>query len=270
LNAVIVSEDGAFYKHNGFDWFEMRESFEKNLEKGEIKRGGSTITQQLAKNVFLSADKTILRKLREAYLTYQIEKNFTKKEILERYLNVVEFGDNLYGIGPAARYYFKKSPSQLHVLEAAFLAMLLPNPKLYSQSYRKGALTSYARRTVDLILLRMSAYHMIPKEAYTFSQDMMDSFPWSSLSRADFVFSMPDLPVEGADEALEGNDILGKEAVEKELDGYLKEEYEHAEPEETSASESSAKEISESTIDTQVEEDESLQPQDQGEESNFH
>ena len=140
-NVVIASEDAAFYSHKGFDWHEIQNSFQENLESGETKRGGSTITQQLAKNVFLSKEKSYWRKIKEAYLTYQIEKNFSKKEILEKYLNVVEFAPNIYGAKAASEHYFKKSPANLNVLEASFLAFLLPNPKSHSSSFAKGQLT---------------------------------------------------------------------------------------------------------------------------------
>jgi monofunctional biosynthetic peptidoglycan transglycosylase len=136
-NAVIVSEDGAFYTHHGFDWDELQKSVKKDLNEGEFARGGSTLTQQLAKNVYLSADKSIFRKLKEAMITVELERTLTKDEILEKYLNVVEFGQNLYGIKPAAWFYFKKSPAELTPAEGAFLAFLLPNPKKYSQSFRK-------------------------------------------------------------------------------------------------------------------------------------
>ncbi len=90
--AVVVSEDGSFYDHSGFDWFELQESFKKNLRAGHFARGGSTITQQLAKNLYLTKEKSIFRKIREAILAIQIEEILSKEEILEKYFNVVEFG----------------------------------------------------------------------------------------------------------------------------------------------------------------------------------
>lgn len=184
--AVIVSEDSSFFSHQGFDWFEMKNSLDKNLASRTFARGGSTITQQLAKNVFLSKDKTIARKLREALLTYQIEKNFTKREILEKYLNVVEFGPNIYGIKAASQYYFHKAPSELHMLDAAFLAFLLPNPKDYSVSYNKKSLTKFARQRILQIIHRLAAFKKIPESSYLQAKAVVDTFPWRQLSVASF------------------------------------------------------------------------------------
>lgn len=160
-NAVIVSEDAAFYDHNGFDWTELKESVEKNWAKGEYSRGGSTITQQLAKNVYLTQEKSLLRKVREALITLQLEDNLKKNEILEKYLNVVEFGKDLYGIGPAARFYFKKSAADLTPAEGAFLAFLLPNPKKYNVSFFKKQLTPFARKQVREIVSRLYRFKKI-------------------------------------------------------------------------------------------------------------
>lgn len=164
--AIVLSEDWAFYQHNGFDWEQIRNSVETNLKKGKFARGGSTITQQVAKNVFLSNEKTIWRKVQEAVLAVRLERNLGKSRILEIYLNIAEFGKGLYGIGPAARYYFKKSPGQLTAKEGAFLAMLLPSPKKYSVSYRKRVLTPYAASTVRSILGKLMATHRLSPAEY--------------------------------------------------------------------------------------------------------
>jgi len=160
-NAVIVSEDGTFYSHHGFDWDELQKSMEKDLDQGGFARGGSTLTQQLAKNVYLSSEKSVFRKLREAMITVQLEKTLSKDEILEKYLNVVEFGDHLYGIKPASAYYFHKSPSELTPAEGAFLAFLLPNPKKYSQSFRQKKLTKFAGHQVRVIVDRLYSFKKI-------------------------------------------------------------------------------------------------------------
>lgn len=165
-NAVIVSEDSAFYQHHGFDWDEMQKSFEKDMDKGVYARGGSTITQQLAKNVYLTQEKSIFRKIREAMITVQLEKTLTKSEILEKYLNVVQFGENLYGVGPAAQFYFHKSAADLTPAEGAFLAFLLPNPKKYSQSFRQKKLTSFAGRQVRVIVDRLYRFGRITEAEY--------------------------------------------------------------------------------------------------------
>lgn len=184
ISSVIISEDAGFYQHNGFDFGEIRNSFERNLSKGEFARGGSTISQQLVKNVFLSKDKTLTRKIREAILTYDLERNFKKNEILERYLNVVEFGPKLYGIKPAARHYFGKSPSELNVLESAFLTSLLPNPKTYSASHRKGSLTPFMRKRVLTIAGKLRATGRLSDSEYQIARSSVDLFPWKNLSAA--------------------------------------------------------------------------------------
>ena len=186
LHAVIAAEDGSFYSHGGFDWFELKQSFSTDLKKGQFHRGGSTLTQQLAKNVFLGKEKSVWRKAKEAYLAYGIEKRFPKNFILEKYLNVVEFGENIYGIKPAAKFYFRKSPADLNPLEAAWLAMLLPSPKKYSQSFRKGTLTPYARRMVSTILKRMTSFGKLTAAAYNIALEHLDEFPWQSVSLAQF------------------------------------------------------------------------------------
>ncbi len=159
--AVVVSEDGSFYDHNGFDWFELRESLKKDLKTGHFSRGGSTITQQLAKNLYLTKEKSIFRKIREAIIATQIEELLTKEEILEKYFNVVEFGPNVYGIKAAAQFYFSKKPSALTVTEGAWLAMLLPNPTKNYQSFKKGALSPFAKREISKIINRLVAFRKL-------------------------------------------------------------------------------------------------------------
>ncbi len=174
--AVIVSEDGAFYSHQGIDWFELRESINRNLEKGEYARGGSTITQQLAKNVYLTAEKSLFRKAREAIIAVQLEKTLSKDEILEKYLNVVEFGNNIFGVTDAAGYYFKKHPSQLSIAESAFLAFLLPSPKKYSVSHARKKLTPFARSQMRRIVERMQKFKKISEEEQTLALAEIDGF----------------------------------------------------------------------------------------------
>jgi monofunctional biosynthetic peptidoglycan transglycosylase len=162
--AVVISEDSAFWQHNGFDWDQLRDAMETNLRKGRFARGGSTITQQVIKNVYLTKEKTLLRKLKEAVLTMRIERLVGKKRILEIYLNVAELGPGIYGIGPASRYYFQKRPSELNAREGAFLAMLLPSPKRYGVSFRKKALTPFARGAIRGILAKLEASGRLTEE----------------------------------------------------------------------------------------------------------
>ncbi len=164
--AVVASEDTAFYDHQGIDWNEMHASFQRDLEEGRFARGGSTITQQLAKNLYLSKEKSVWRKLKETLIAVQIEKILKKDEILEKYLNVVEFGPNLYGISKASQFYFHKTPLQLNLQEGTFIAFLLPNPKKYSASFRNGQLTKFASSQLREILGRLLHFHKISQDDY--------------------------------------------------------------------------------------------------------
>jgi monofunctional biosynthetic peptidoglycan transglycosylase len=134
--AVILAEDSNFYKHEGFDVKAIKNAIKYDLEKKSLKRGASTITQQTAKNLFLSREKTITRKLKEVYLAYRMEQELTKGRIIEFYLNVVELGPMVYGIGHGARYYFGKPVSALTPRECAFLAAMLPGPRLAYNPYK--------------------------------------------------------------------------------------------------------------------------------------
>jgi monofunctional biosynthetic peptidoglycan transglycosylase len=163
--AVIVSEDWAFYQHEGFDPKQIKEAIEESVAAGKMKRGASTITQQVAKNIFLTQEKSLTRKARELWIATKMEKVLGKKRILELYFNIAEWGEGVFGIHRAAQVYFNKSPAELTAKEGAFLAMLLPSPKKYSISYRKRELTSYARRTIRSILSKMvQAKFLTPEE----------------------------------------------------------------------------------------------------------
>ena len=129
--AVLVAEDASFYRHQGFDWEGLKEAVTRNWEKGALRRGGSTITQQLAKNLYLSSEKSLLRKAHEALLARELERRLTKKRILELYLNVVEWGEGIYGAEAAARHHFGTSAGDLTPDEAALLAAMLPSPRRY-------------------------------------------------------------------------------------------------------------------------------------------
>ncbi|RPI05913.1 MAG: monofunctional biosynthetic peptidoglycan transglycosylase [Ignavibacteriae bacterium] len=153
IDAVIVSEDGTFWSHGGFDWFEFRESIERNLEEGRAVRGASTITQQLVKNLFLSSSKNPLRKLKEWILTWYMEQQLSKSRILEIYLNVIEWGDGVYGIEAASHYYFDKTASGLTREECARLAAIIPSPR----KHRADVDSKYVLRRSQLILERMGA-----------------------------------------------------------------------------------------------------------------
>ena len=163
--AVIVSEDWAFYSHPGYDEKQLKETIEQSIEEKKLTRGASTITQQVVKNIYLSKEKSLIRKARELWMATKIEKVLGKNRILELYFNIAELGEGIFGIGLASQFYFKKQPSELSAKEGAFLAMLLPSPKKYAISFRKGELTPYARRIIHSILNKMvMAHYLSPEE----------------------------------------------------------------------------------------------------------
>lgn len=149
--AVIASEDAKFLDHEGFDWEGIQKAYEKNLKKGKIVAGGSTISQQLAKNLFLSTKRTPWRKAQEAVITLMLEKILTKRRILEIYLNVIEWGNGVFGAEAAARHYYKTSASKLSAGQAARLAAMIPNPRFYDAHQY----TRYLNRRTATIQARM-------------------------------------------------------------------------------------------------------------------
>lgn len=151
--AVIASEDGQFIYHNGFDFDSIEKAMKKNEKLGKIQAGGSTITQQLAKNLFLTSHRSYIRKGEEAIITLMIEKMWDKKRILEVYLNVVEFGDGIYGVESASWHYFGKSARELTNAQSALLASMLTNPK----HYQKNLKNKHLIKKQQVILKRLHA-----------------------------------------------------------------------------------------------------------------
>jgi monofunctional biosynthetic peptidoglycan transglycosylase len=150
--ALIASEDAKFVDHEGFDWEGIQKAYEKNLKKGKLVAGGSTISQQLAKNLFLSSGRTPWRKGEEVIITVMLEHMMEKERIFEIYLNVIEWGDGLFGAEAAARHYYRISASQLSPQQAAKLAAMVPNPRYYDKHREaKGLL-----RKTEIILARMN------------------------------------------------------------------------------------------------------------------
>lgn len=149
--ALIAAEDAKFVDHEGFDWAGIQKAYEKNLKKGKVVAGGSTISQQLAKNLFLSGKRTPWRKLEEATITVMLEKMMDKERIFEIYLNVIEWGNGVFGAEAAARYYYHTSAAQLSAEQAARLAAMVPNPRYYDKHREaKGLL-----RKTEIIMGRM-------------------------------------------------------------------------------------------------------------------
>ena len=151
--AVLVAEDDAFWQHEGVDFEQLQESIEVDWVRGRWSRGGSTITQQLAKNLYLSPSKNPVRKLREWVIARRLEAELKKARILELYLNVIEWGDGVYGVESAARAYFSKSAAELGPSESALLAAAIVNPRLLNPAHPISRLI----RRQQLILRRMGA-----------------------------------------------------------------------------------------------------------------
>jgi len=155
--AVIISEEDLFFQHSGINMAELKKAFRENLEKKRFARGASTITMQLARNAFLFKKKTIIRKLKEIIITKRIEKLLDKRTILEYYLNVVEWGPNIYGAEAAAFYYFNKPAAKLNLTESSLLAAILPNP-IYYNPFKN--LTG-ARKKQSRVLKLMKDAHLV-------------------------------------------------------------------------------------------------------------
>ncbi len=155
--ALVASEDAKFLAHEGFDWEGIQTAWEKNLKKGRIVAGGSTISQQLAKNLFLSSKRTPWRKLEEAIITVMLEACLSKRRIFEIYLNVIEWGNGVFGAEAAARHYFKTSAGSLSSAQAARLAAMVPNPRYYDKRRNDSRMLRKAA-----IIQRRMAYAEIP------------------------------------------------------------------------------------------------------------
>ncbi len=164
VRAVTTSEDGGFFSHQGFDFDELKNAFAEGARAGKVVRGASTITQQLAKNLYLSREKTLVRKGREALLTVALEATVPKHRLLEIYLNIVEWGPGLWGIGPAARHWFGKDARELTPKEAAFLASILPNPVLYHSMFTRRAVSEAWEQRVDAVLVKLGETGVLSAE----------------------------------------------------------------------------------------------------------
>jgi len=148
IHAVLAAEDPSFFGHAGLDWEAIRESIELNIEKGRFARGGSTITQQLAKNVFFTTHKSLIRKVREAIVTGWMERDLSKERIIELYLNVIEWGDGIYGCEAAARRYYGTACAALSVDQAAGLAAMIPSPLRINPRANPGLHARATRRVL--------------------------------------------------------------------------------------------------------------------------
>jgi monofunctional glycosyltransferase len=163
IQAVLIAEDDKFFEHEGFDWASMRKALEANIEKKRVRRGGSTITQQLAKNLFLNPGQTLWRKLREAAIAMALERELSKKRILELYLNLIEWGDDIYGAEAAAEIYFQCPAAALSLSQAIRLASVLPNPHRFSATDSGNRRMNRKRR---IIAGRMLQRHWIDQPTF--------------------------------------------------------------------------------------------------------
>ena len=154
IKAVVIAEDDKFWRHEGFDYEAIRKAIERDLKAKRLKFGGSTLSQQLARNLYLSPGKNLLRKTSEALITWRMEKALSKRRILELYLNVVEWGEGIFGIEAASRHYYGKSSSELTPFEATRLAAILPSPKRYNPLGDQSYVTTRADDIYNIMIQR--------------------------------------------------------------------------------------------------------------------
>ncbi len=154
MKAVIIAEDDKFWSHEGFDFEAMQKALEKDIKKKKFQAGGSTISQQLVKNLYLSPSKNPVRKIKEAILTWRLEQNLTKRRIIELYLNVAELGDGVFGIEAAAFHHYGKHAAELSPREAATLASILPNPRRYTPDGNSQYVENQSERIYQIMVRR--------------------------------------------------------------------------------------------------------------------
>lgn len=184
VGAFVASEDGSFYRHDGFDLRQIERSLAVNLRDSAFVRGGSTISQQLVKNVFLSHRRNLARKLQEAVLTWRLETRLSKPEILERYLNIIQLGPDVFGVGRAAEHWFGKSARRLTPRESAFLAALTPAPNTISRRVtRHGSVDPRTAKRIDSVLLAMRRHGVITDRDYRRARDTRLSLRRDLLAR---------------------------------------------------------------------------------------
>lgn len=207
IKAVLIGEDDGFYNHAGFDVQGMENALERSIQKGTLA-GGSTISQQLAKNLYLSPSKNPVRKLKEAILTWRIEQTLSKRKILETYLNVAEWGDGIFGIEAAARHYYHKSAKNLTGEEAAHLAAVLPNPILYDPRGDQAYVVNRSR-IIYKTMRRRGVIESIYQEVMTKPKEEnlpIEESNQSEASSMESLFGNPQKPASLLPEVTEPND----------------------------------------------------------------
>lgn len=176
VHAIVGHEDAGYFTHEGFAVYAIRDALKRNLREGRYVVGASTITMQLAKNLFLHREKTLARKVQEVLLTWWLESALSKAEILELYLNVIEYGPSVYGITQASQHYFGRQPRELSPAESAYLACILPNPKGLQASFEQGRLTSSMRNRLTRFLNHLHDRGRIDETALAYGIAELDTF----------------------------------------------------------------------------------------------
>ena len=191
IHAVVGHEDGGFFGHEGFAVYAIRGALKRNLQEGRYVVGASTITMQLAKNLFLRREKTLARKVQEVLLTWWLESALTKAEILELYLNVIEYSPGVYGVTRAAEHYFGREPRELSPTESAYLATILPNPKGLQASYQQGSLTAAMRNRISRFLSHLHERNRIDAEALAYGMAELDTLRFGAAAAGDAARELP-------------------------------------------------------------------------------
>jgi len=172
LYSIVLSEDANFFSHNGIDYDALMAALVENIKSKEWRFGASTISQQTAKNLYLNSNKTLSRKLQELLITSRLEDVLSKNQILELYLNLIEFGPELYGIGNACLYYFNKAPAEINAAEGAYLALLMPSPRKYHYTlYQNGNWSPALMKKHQRILRDMRFKELISVDQYKHYQE---------------------------------------------------------------------------------------------------
>lgn len=167
LYSIVMSEDSTFFEHDGINFDAIASSLAENIKERKAAFGGSTISQQVVKNLFLDSQKHVSRKLKEILITRSLEQHFSKNQILELYLNIAEFGPDIYGVGAAAEHYFRKTPSEINAAEGAFIALMLPSPKRYYYAVIENRnLTLARRKRINRVLRDMWMQEYISESQY--------------------------------------------------------------------------------------------------------
>lgn len=176
IDPIVISEDWAFYQHEGVDYSQIKKAIEDNIVEGKKLRGASTISQQLVKNLFFDNERSFIRKIKEVVYVSHLESELSKDKILEVYLNILHLGKDVYGVQTGSQYYFSKNVGSLNYKEGAFLAMLLPNPVKYGESFRKKELSPYAQETIDKTLKKLKLAKKI--DDGQFEKEMNRNYRW--------------------------------------------------------------------------------------------